>query len=183
MGRSSRRRQNLRPRSKKWTGLHLAVNVQQAPLTDFEVLRIVEVVSDVETKTDYTLDGIYLRFATRRLAVTPLQSVAFMVAIQDTDSIGLVQPLNPVSPNLVDIQNADVLAWSPLGVPGFNTRFDSTGAFVGSTVNGEVVTEFFHIKSARKLHRGKHAITLSIASEAVDDAVQTKVLARAMLLG
>ncbi len=176
-----RRSVRLPPRSKKWTGHHVTAIIQDAPV-DNDVLRCVEVISDEQTKSDWTLDGIYLRLSLRRLLTTAIQEVAFIVAIQDTSNIGVVVPLDPLSTDGLDIANADVLMWGQLPVPPVIRTWDSTGALVGTHIDLELKTTFWHIKSKRKLRRGKHAITLTIACD-VDAAVQVRSLCRAMLLG
>ena len=187
----SRRRRVFRPaagrgkRPRRWVGINVRQNVSQASaLADIDVLRLVEVNVDEFAKSDFVVDGCYIHFSILRALVTDPLALQYIVAVRSTTNIGLLgEVLDPFTTDPLDLQYANVLMWGALPIPGLNSSFDSAGAFVSVQTTEEVLHHTIHIKASRKLPRGKHALTLTIASETGDNSVSVRSLGRTNLVG
>ena len=149
-------------------------------LIDNDVLRIVEVLTDADIKSDWTMKVAYLHFSVRRLLTNAETALGYVVQIQDTDNIGALNTVvNPFSANALDIGSSDVMAWGLLPIPA-NVQDGAAGGYV---ISREAATLSVVVKAKRRIRREKEAITLTIATKDVDNLVGIQVLGRALLLG
>ena len=133
---------------------------------------------DGDIQADCMVERVLIGLNVRRLLTTTIEALGYIVAKQKFDSSGvLLQVLDPLSTDVFDFGNKDIMAMGRLPVAGNISVGNAAGVQVSKGIETPPTID---IKVRRKLERMTEGITLTIVGD-VSDVVRVSLFARVLL--
>ncbi len=164
-------------KAKGWTG-DSVINVPKIIPVVADTIQLVDTLADIQGQKDVTHKTTYLTFHIRRLAISTVDGLQFVVWLGKTllATSTPSQPQVPLSGSRFDHADKDIMLTGGLPVPA--CLIDSVDALA---ISREVLVVEREVRSMRQFSRANHGIFLQIQSS-VDSAVSIRVTWRTIYL-
>ncbi len=163
----------------KWVGVQDVNTLKTFVSTTTSLVTVCAApIVDGDIQSECMIERVLIQMNIRRLLTSTVEAIGYIVAKQKFDSSGLlIQVLDPLSTDVFDLGNKDIMAMGRLPLAG-NIPVGNAG---GVQVAKEVVTPpMIDIRVRRKLSRLTEGLTLTITAD-LSDAVRISSLSRVLL--
>jgi len=146
-----------RPRPTKWIGGAVLETVEKtADQTVAEITQLITDATSLQTQNDITILGGNVHLNIRRTATILVNSLGYIIAVQDTDIVGdLTEVLSSLGANGFIHANKNIMSFGCLPVPGLD----------GAAVSNEVLDVHIPLTTKRKLQRAREVLSFTVACD------------------
>ena len=162
----------------KWVGVQKLAQVNTFPSTSVSSVHVISApIVDGDIQADSMVERVLCSLNIQRISTTTIEGLGYIVAKQKFDSTGtLIQVLDPLSTDVFDLGNKDIMAMGRLPIIG-NIPI---GNAAGVQLSKDLLVHEIDVRVRRKLDRLTEGVTLTIVGD-VSAIVKVSSQCRALL--
>ena len=149
----------------QWYGGANLIDVEttvSTALSDVTILRPAH--TDLDSVRAKRIERIILDFSIRRSSVLGVNAMAYICAVQETDTVGVINDvLEPLGSDPYVYANTDIMHTQCLPIPAIAPTFG--GEVIVDVLTREIMCVHVDFKPRRKIDLARHCVSLTVAAD------------------